>query len=40
MSISLKSFHVPQESMGYAKQKKKREYPCQKSMRKNTKEHE
>ena len=31
MSISLKSFHVPKESMGYAK-KEKRKYPCQKSM--------
>jgi hypothetical protein len=25
MSISLKSFHVPKESMGYAKQKKRKE---------------
>jgi hypothetical protein len=25
MSISLKSFHVPKESMGYAKKREKRE---------------
>ena len=36
MSISLKSFHVPKESMGYTKKEEKRKYPCQKSMRKKS----
>jgi hypothetical protein len=46
MSLSLKSFHVPKENMGYAKKRKKkrekRKYPGQKSMREkiNAKEHE